>query len=76
MYSIKKSQITKISMFSFNTFSGVMKMYLAAVRRSGGQVEVTSRMLRPGEDGLGGQYSVKIHFLRTDIIQEMRTAPT
>ena len=48
-------------MFSFNTFSGVMKMYLAAVRRSGGQVEVTSRMLRPGEDGLGGQYSDKIH---------------
>ena len=48
-------------MFSFNTFSGVMKMYLAAVRRPGGQVEVTSRMLRPGEDGLGGQNSDKIH---------------
>ena len=45
-------------MFSFNTFSGVMKMYLAAVRRSGGQVEVTSRMLRPGEDGLGGLHIV------------------
>ena len=64
-------------MFSFNTFSGVMKMYLAAVRRSGGQVEVTSRMLRPGEDGLGGRYIViKYTYPTTDIIQATRTAPT
>ena len=39
---------------SFTSFSGVMKMYLGAFRRRG-RVEVEAKMLRPGEEGLGGQ---------------------
>ena len=39
---------------SFTSFSGVMKMYLRAFRRRG-RVEVEAKMLRPGEEGLGGQ---------------------
>ena len=44
----------KYFIFSFNTYSGIMKMYINAARKNGG-VEVSSRMLRTGEDGLGGQ---------------------
>ena len=39
-------------LLNFNSFSGQMKMYIKAVRGRGG-LEVTARMLRPGQEGLG-----------------------
>ena len=39
---------------SFNSFSGLMRMYMRAVRRRG-RVEVEARMLRPGDEGVGSQ---------------------
>ena len=39
-------------LLNFNSFSGQMMMYIQAVRGRGG-LEVTARMLRPGEEGLG-----------------------
>ena len=39
-------------LLNFNSFSGQMKMYIQAVRGMAG-LEVTARMLRPGQEGLG-----------------------
>jgi len=42
------------AVLSFNTYSGTMKMYISAVRKNR-RVQVSSRMLRQNEEGLGGQ---------------------
>ena len=45
------------TVLSFNTFSGLMNMYISTVMRRG-EVVVMARMLRPDEEGLGGVVNV------------------
>jgi len=51
---------------SFTTFSGLMKMYLRATRRRG-RVEMEASMLRPGQEGLGGQQNSPPVFISADV---------
>ena len=64
--SNKLSVDCKTHLFSFNTYSGVMKMYLAAERKPRG-LEVAARMLRPGEEGLGRTENSPHVVIRADV---------
>jgi len=51
----------------YNTFTGSMQLYIQAVRLGGGLIELKTRMLRPGESGLGAEENIPPVLMKSSV---------